>query len=142
MKQIKKIFSAMIIALVAVLAIEGMASCSSKQDRLDTALEQLNKMLPMNLGNGFTMEKISLDGDELVYLVKCNENELDLDLIEQNKAELKSGTIAQLKGEKARSKDFASLLDFCQEKGYKVVYRYEGSKSHKTVDIVVSPDEI
>lgn len=142
MTKFKKFFGAMLMALVSILVIEGMASCSSKADKLDTALEQLNKMLPMNLGNGFTMEKISLDNDALVYLVKCDENEIDLDLIEQNKAELKANTVAQLKSEKSRSKDFASLLEYCQEKGYKVIYRYEGATSKKAVDIVVSPDEI
>lgn len=142
MTNFKKFFGVMFIALMAVVGVGALSSCSSKADRLDKALEQLNQMLPMNLGNGFTMEKISLDDNALVYLVKCNENEIDLDLIEQNKAELKANTVAQLKSEKSRSKDFASLLEYCQEKDYKVIYRYEGATSKKDVDIVVSPDEI
>lgn len=129
-------------ALVSVLMVEGFASCSSKEARFEKALEQLNKMLPMKLGNGFTMQKVSIDGNELVYEIRCDERQLDMDLLEQNKNELKGNSVAQLKGEKKANKDFASLLEYCQEKDMKIVYRYVGQPSKKTVDIVVNPDEI
>lgn len=133
---------AVLVALVSVLMVEGFASCSSKEARFEKALEQLNKMLPMKLGNGFTMQKVSIDGNELVYEVRCDERQLDMDALEQNKNELRGSSAALLKREKKANKDFASLLEYCQEKDMKIVYRYVGQPSKKTVDIVVNPDEI
>lgn len=142
MSKIKRIFGVLLIALAAVVVAQGLSSCSSKDNRFDKAIEQLNKMLPMNLGNGFTMEKVTSDSEGIVYDIKCNDNEIDMDMMEQNKDELRAGTLAQLKSEKRRSKDFKSLLEYCQENGKKVIYRYKGYPSGKTVDIVISPDEI
>lgn len=142
MSKIKRIFGVLLIALAAVVAAQGLSSCSSKDNRFNKAIEQLNKMLPMNLGNGFTMEKVTSDSEGIVYDIKCSDNEIDMDMMEQNRDELRAGTLAQLKSEKRRSKDFKSLLEYCQESGKKVIYRYKGYPSGKTVDIVIDPDEI
>ncbi len=141
-KQIKIVFGSVLVALVSILMIQGFASCGSKENRLEKAVKQLNTMLPMKLGNGFTMQKIEQENNALVYEITCNEHLVDMEAIEQNKEELKDNSIAQLKGEKKRSKDFASLLEFCQEKGTNIIYRYKGSSSKKAIDIVVNPDEI
>lgn len=142
MSKFQKTFSAVIVALVAVLVIPGLSSCSSKEKRFNDAIEQLNAMLPMNLGNGFTMEKVSSEGDGIIYSIKCDENELDMDMIEQNKQELHDSTLAQLKREKRSNKNFASLLEFCKENNKKIIYRYIGSHSGKTVDVAIEADEI
>lgn len=142
MSKFKKIISAMLMAIMAIAFTQGLASCSSKEKRFESAIEQLNKQLPMNLGNGMSLQKVTTDNNELVYNVKCREQIIDLDLLEESKDELKAGSIAQLKNEKKASKDFATLLEYCQEKGMKIVYRYKGSNSDKSVDITIDSKEI
>lgn len=142
MSRLRKIFGALMVALVSLLMIQGMASCSSKEARLETAVKQLNKQLPMKLSKEFTLQKIELEPGALVYLVKCNEHFIDMELIEENKDELKTNSLAQLKGEAKSNKDFASLLDYCKEKDMQVIYRYMGSSSKKAVDIVINASEI
>lgn len=142
MSKIKKIFGALLIALTAVVVAQGLSSCSSKEKRFNQAIEQLNAMLPMNLGSGFTMEKVTSGSEGIVYDIKCKDSMIDMDMIEQNKDELRANTLAQLKNEKRTNKNFSSLLEFCQESGKKVIYRYKGSPSGKTVDITIDPDEI
>lgn len=142
MSKFKTIFAPVLLMLVSILSIQGFSSCTSKEARLEKAVSQLNARLPMKLSKEFTMQKIALDGNALVYEIKCNEHFIDMDLIEQNKDELKQNSLAQLKSELKSNKDFASLLDYCKEKDINVVYRYKGSSSKKAVDIVISPSEI
>lgn len=142
MQKIKKTFALLLVSMAALIVIPALSSCQSKEARFTKAVEQLNKMLPMKLGNGFTMQKVSMDGDAIVYDIKCDEHLLDMDMIEENQEELRNGSIAQLKNEKKSSKDFASLLEYCQESGKKIIYRYKGSRSGKTVDVTVEPKDI
>lgn len=142
MERIKRIFSSCLLALVALLLAQGISSCSSKEDKLDKAITELNSMLPMKLGGGFTMEKVSNNPDGLLFEIKCNESEIDMSMLEQNKEELRSGSVAQLKSEKKRSKDFANLLQYCQDEHKSITYRYKGMPSGKTVDIVIPAGEI
>ncbi|WP_438638942.1 hypothetical protein [Muribaculum intestinale] len=86
--------------------------------------------------------KIALDGNALVYEIKCNEHFIDMDLIEQSKRRTQAELLAQLKSELKTNKDFASLLDYCKEKDINVVYRYKGAPQRRAVDIVISPNEI
>ncbi|MCM1370158.1 MAG: hypothetical protein NC204_07275 [Candidatus Amulumruptor caecigallinarius] len=131
------------IALCAVLLAGSVSSCSSKENRFDKAIEQLNSMLPMNLGNGFTMEKVSSDGDGIVYTIKCDDNEIDMNMMEENKEELRQNTLAQLKQQKrSNNKDFATLLDYCKESNKNIIYKYVGNPSKKTVEISINTNEI
>lgn len=143
MSQIKKLFGAMLLTLTMAVLAQGMTSCSSSNDkRFNEAIEQLNTMLPMNLGNGFTMEKVVSDGDGIVYDIKCNENEIDMAMIEENKDQLRANSLSQLKREKRTNKNFSTLLDYCKDNGKKIIYRYTGASSGKAVDIVIDSDEI
>lgn len=143
MRHIKKSLAVLIIALTTLAFTNVLASCSSSNDsRFNKAIEQLNTMLPMNLGNGFTMEKVTSDGDAIVYNIKCDENDIDMEMMEQSKDELRTNSLAQLKSQKRADKNFASLLKYCQDNGKNIVYRYVGTPSGKTVDIIIESDEI
>lgn len=142
MKKTTKFFAAFLTIVASLCFIQGLSSCGSKESQLNAALEQVNKMLPMNLGNGISMEKVSSTSEGIVYDVKVDDSQIPMDALVQNKEMLETNAINQLKAEKKSNKQLAELVDYCKESGKKIIYCYTGKKSGEKLEIKVDPSDI
>ena len=141
MEKMKKNLFTILMVAVAVFSLSCLSSCG-KEARMEKALEQVNEMLPMPIGNGLTMEKVVADGNAITYTVSCDESVLDMQMLEDNKKSLMEGGIQALRTEKAKNKDMQELFDYCIESNKNFVYSYVGKPSGKTVTVTINPKEI
>ncbi len=136
MKQIKSL----IIALAVVVAGVAFTSCGSKTSKndamLNIALEQINKQLPADLGDGLTMDKVDLTPEYVVYNYTYDENEIP------ELAGDKEVMRAELKKQLEAGQDVRAFCDAVKETGRGIRYHYVGQPSGKELDITFENDEL
>lgn len=101
-------------------------------------LEVANEALPQQVERGMTMESVALEGSSIVYLCRMNEDLYDIDMFRQVKSEMKKGIVEGTPIDFETEAFFKTIV----ESNYNLVYRYKGSASGKSLDIVITPEEI
>lgn len=85
-----------LIIILAVLSAWAFTGCNNSKKALEAVIEEANQELPEYVGEGLTMEKMKLIGDNVVIPCTVNEDEIwysvedldDPDIIENMKAEM------------------------------------------------------
>lgn len=136
MKRIKSL----ILVLAVVVAGMTFSSCGSKTSKTDSmlniALEQINKQLPTDLGDGLTMDKVELTPEYVVYNYTYDESEIP------ELAGDKEVMRAELKKQLEAGKDVRAFCEAVKETGRGIKYHYVGQPSGKEVDITFENDEL
>lgn len=141
MKNFKKIFSIFALGIFVLTAVISFSSCSSKEQKFKKGIEQANKMLPMKVDQGLTIVKVAMDNGDLVYTCKCDEHLYDMNVLEDNKDEMRKACLQALKSE-SKKKEFKEIVNYCKENGINIVYNYVGSRTKQNVKVVIDPSEI
>lgn len=102
-------------------------SIEEKSLRLLTQMiEEENKKFPQKLEEGVIITKSVLDDDYVTYLVECDEDILDMDLLRNNKSYMKDSIKKNLLSDNPAMK-FALKIYINANKG--IAYRYVGDTS-------------
>lgn len=106
---------------------------------LKEGIAEANSEFPMTAEEGIVVEKCYLDGDYVMYNYECDEDVLDMDLMEQNKYEVKQNIKRNLKNADADAVMFKQL---CLKANKGLGYKFIGDRTGKTVFIRLSCQEL
>lgn len=106
---------------------------------LKEGIAEANSEFPMTTEEGIVVKKCYLDGDYVMYNYECDENVLDMDLMEQNKYEVKQNIKKNLKNADADAVMFKQL---CLKANKGLGYKFIGDRTGKTVFIRLSCQEL
>ena len=104
---------------------------------LKDTIAEVNKGFPMKVDKGMVVRKCYLDGDYVMFDYDCDEDVLDMDLMEQNKTEIQEDIKKFFKSVDA---DFITHMCLIVNKG--VGYKFVGDSTGKTVLIRFSCQEL
>lgn len=106
---------------------------------LKSMIETTNESFPQEVEEGVTMTKVFLDGDYVIYILECDEDVLDIDILRKSKDSMKK----VIKGNLSSSdSDIERELKTCINAGKGLGYRYVGDTSRKSLTIQFSVKEL
>lgn len=106
---------------------------------LKEGIAEANSEFPMTAEEGIVVKKCYLDGGYVMYNYECDEDVLDMDLMEQNKYEVKQNIKKNLKSADADAVMFKQL---CLKANKGLGYKFIGDRTGKTVFIRLSCQEL
>lgn len=106
---------------------------------LKEGIAEANSEFPMTAEEGIVVKKCYLDGDYVMYNYECDEDVLDMDLMEQNKYEVKQNIKKNLKNADADAVMFKQL---CLKANKGFGYKFIGDRTGKTVFIRITCQEL
>lgn len=104
---------------------------------LKEGIAEANSEFPMTAEEGIVVKKCYLDGDYVMYNYECDEDVLDMDLMEQNKYEVKQNIKKNLK-----NADAVMFKQLCLKANKGLGYKFIGDRTGKTVFIRLSCQEL
>lgn len=119
--------------------LDNPQAAGNPDDLLMQSVNVTNAQCPMPLGNGLVMNRVEVEGDNVVYFYDTDEDIISLDQLEQNREQ----AMQSLRQELFTSSDptVSQFLKLCKNARKNVVYRYCGSTSGNTVDFTISQTE-
>lgn len=126
----------------AVAFVDDVEEISPEEENLTLLKEgiaEANSEFPMTAEEGIVVKKCYLDGDYVMYNYECDEDVLDMDLMEQNKYEVKQNIKKNLKNADADAVMFKQL---CLKANKGLGYKFIGDRTGKTVFIRLSCQEL
>lgn len=106
---------------------------------LKSMITETNNAFPQKIEEGVIMTRIYLDGDYVMYQAECDEDILDMDLLEMNKSNMKSNIKENLNTSDPEIKMFKNA---CTKAGKGIGYKYVGDTSGQSVTIKFSCNEL
>ena len=126
----------------AVAFVDDVEEISPEEENLTLLKEgiaEANSEFPMTAEEGIVVKKCYLDGDYVMYNYECDEDVLDMDLMEQNKYEVKQNIKKNLKKADADAVMFKQL---CLKANKGFGYKFIGDRTGKTVFIRITCQEL
>lgn len=126
----------------AVAFVDDVEEISPEEENLTLLKEgiaEANSEFPMTSEKGIVVKKCYLDGDYVMYNYECDEDVLDMDLMEQNKYEVKQNIKKNLKKADADAVMFKQL---CLKANKGFGYKFIGDRTGKTVFIRITCQEL
>lgn len=112
----------------------------SSSSTLEQALREVNQTLPETIDEGIVMEKIKLEGDYVVYYYTMDEDYYSIDIIRNNKSEMKKAMKDEFLN--TTDSDVRLFMSICKENHKGIATRYQGSDSGDSYTIYISPSEL
>ena len=106
---------------------------------LKKAITEANDSYPMKIENGVIAKKCYLDGEYVMYDYECDEDVIDMDILSQNKSNVKRVIKKNLKNADAETLMFKRM---CEKANKGIGYKYIGKTSGKAVFIKFSCQEL
>jgi len=123
-----------------VEVVEVEETVAEKAERfLREEIDEENRSYPQKLSEGLTMKKIYIDGDYVMYLVECDEDLMDIGLMNQSKAESRKNLRSSLSSNDPEIKQF---LNICIKAHKGIGYKYQGDQSGETCVILFPYSEL
>ena len=105
---------------------------------IELQMEIENTELPMTIDEGMSITDYSIDTENIVITVKVDENEYSINEFRNNQDIIKNAMLE----EAVNDPESKSLLDLCKVSHTGLDYHVVGNRSHNSVDIIISSDEI
>lgn len=106
---------------------------------LKLGIEQADNGMPMDLGSGLTMKSIRLQGNNLLYTVECDEDQIPVDLLEVAKDEMKTAMIEMVK---TGDSDMKFICKALVKTHRGMDFKYVGDTSGKSCTVHLTTNEI
>lgn len=103
---------------------------------LDAQINTTNSQLPMDIGNGMTMDRLVLEENYVVYYYTWDDDMVDL--LKGSEKEMKEELVKMLKTDDPTIVFFNKI---CKDAGVGMAYRYVGKEKGKKVTIYINNDE-
>lgn len=110
----------------------------SNRRNLKELVDITNLSFPMEVDEATTVEKLSIEGDWVVYDYTVDEEVVSIDLLEKNKAQMKES----LKTNISSGMDVRQFAQTCLDCDKGILYRYKGEKSGNTAVVSFSVDDL
>ena len=104
---------------------------------LKSIYDNLKLQIPIDMGNGLTVKDALLDENSFIYIYECDESVIDIDKLNENLSEMKRMILAEFSVDIAAQK----LSELIKATNRRLVYKYVGSSSGKTVVVSIGPEE-
>ena len=118
----------------------GYDDIDSPESFLETAIADYKSTLPIDVGNGITITDIQLTSNNVVYIAECDEDLIDVDVLNTMKATLKKEMRSIVVDD--TDEDTQAFLQFCRKSHRGVAYKYVGSQSGKTCLVTIPYSEL
>lgn len=109
------------------------------EDLLKAGLLEARKELPNDLGDGLVMTDIDASLDDIVFTIECDDDQADVTLLNQAKAEMKEAMTEMLK---ADDEDIKMLGKLAVETNRGLMFKYVGVPSGNLCKVRLTPSEI
>lgn len=96
--------------------------------------------LPIDVGSGILITKIAIEGDFLVYTAVCDEELLDIDILNMNKNEVKNGIVSTITDKS--DPEMAYVIKLCIKAHKGIEYKYIGDTSEKVCFVTIPYSEL
>ena len=110
------------------------------KEALKAEIADVNGKLPVQVEEGVTVTKFTVEGNDAVYYYMCDEQVVSMDALRKSQEKIKSGTLQALKT--TRDPETLHLLKMLRKGDMGLTYKYIGTKSNATVLVQYSPEEI
>ena len=114
-------------------------NCPTEDNLLELWIDETNKNLPTEYGEGVTITELVREGDYVVYYYVFDENLYDLDQLKKNIPALKSEWLKELNSD---DESVTMLREIWKNAGVGVGYVYIGNKSGKKFSINIPVSEL
>ncbi|MBR6919173.1 MAG: hypothetical protein IKN37_02445, partial [Bacteroidales bacterium] len=104
---------------------------------LKSIYDNLKLQIPIDMGNGLTVKDALLDENSFIYIYECDESVIDIDKLNENLSEMKRMILAEFSVDIAAQK----LSELIKATNRRLVYKYVGSSSGKSVVVSIGPEE-
>ena len=118
---------------------EILDSDITPEERMQTAIEQTNLQMPMNVADGMTITELRLIGNKVTYICIVDENKYNINLMKQNRAQMKQAILNAVSNMGPVEKNF---IQYIVDAGRDLAYRYQGNTSAEYIDVVVTNSEL
>lgn len=105
---------------------------------LSISIEAERTSLPLKLDEGFLLTDYSLDGENIAITIQLDENLYSIDTMVSNKELVKESMFEEGLSDPSSK----ALLDLCKVSHSGLKYIFTGKQSHKTIDVLLSSNEI
>lgn len=106
---------------------------------LKTMAENGRLQTPVVVDEGMVMTDVFLDDRYYTYLYECDESLYDMELMEDNKDEMKEGIKEDILGDNDSA--IKSMCDLMKKVHYGFAFKYVGSSSGMVCTVYIEPDE-
>lgn len=121
-------------AITCLLLAIAFAFTANAAD-IETILAPLNKDLPAQFGPGNSLDKVTAADRQVIYNLTIDESQIPFSTVESQADMFKVLFVADAVS--SPDKNIQALRKFCVENNWPIIYRFKGSKSGKTLDIVL-----
>ena len=104
---------------------------------LKSIYDNLKLQIPIDMGNGLIEKDVLLDANSFILIYECDESVIDIDRLNENLSEVKRMILAELTGNYASH----NLSELIKATNRRLVYKYVGSSSGKSVVVSIGPEE-
>ena len=104
---------------------------------LKSIYDNLKLQIPIDMGNGLIEKDVLLDANSFILIYECDESVFDIDRLNENLSEVKRMILAELTGNYASH----NLSELIKATNRRLVYKYVGSSSGKSVVVSIGPEE-
>ena len=141
LNHMKRIFKAMM-AAAAVVVMTMATACSG--NAVEEQVKAHNAKCPVEESANLKLVSVSIqNGKDVVYRYELNESDPAVQSVNNYKANAENislNTLNQLKANNDPS--VTGFLQACNDGGYTIVYRYVGTISGDSLDVVVTPSQV
>lgn len=107
---------------------------------LESEISDVNKKLPMQVENGVTVTKFTVEGNDAVYYYTCDENIISLNTLKSSKSQMHTNILASLT--QTKDPETIHLLSLLYNAEMGMTYKYVSKKNGKTIELKFTPQEI
>lgn len=107
---------------------------------LNMAIKEAQNEFPLDAGMGIILTRLYLSGDHVMYVAECDEDLIEMSLLEQNRSEMIKGISAMIRdNSNPEVRQFAKI---CANAGKGIGFIYVGDTSGKKVTVKLSNAEL
>lgn len=106
---------------------------------LKIAIKEGASELPTDIGSGMVIKNMTLEGDDMIYEITCDEDLIDIDQLDESKKEVKQNIKNELLG---NDSDIDEFVDLCKKSHKNICYRYIGDKTLKECFVRIKYEEL
>lgn len=119
--------------------VEVMSPEEKNFSFLKKAIAEANNSYPMKVEEGIVAKKCYLDGEYVMYDYECDEDVIDMDILSQNRSNIKTAIKKNLKNADSETLMFKRM---CEKANKGIGYKYIGNTSGKSVLIEINNKEL
>lgn len=135
----KAAFSCIMLSAVTLLLF---TSCTTPEQRLNSALAEVNRSLPQQIAPGMNIEMVSIEngiGTWVIYTILVDDEYYDIVEMDNSKEASKADIIRDLRN---GDSDVKKFLRLCKKLKYGIAYKYIGAYSAYSFTIYIGSDKL